>query len=252
MHQASVGFHCPECTRQGAQRVYTARTLSRAPVVTQLLIAANVAVFIAGMGAGSTLTSISPEWQIDAALVGEPPPQLTLAFGVEGVAGGEWYRLVTGGFMHAGLIHLAFNMLALWSLGALLEPALGRLRFGLLFGASLLAGSFGVMLVDPGTFTVGASGAVFGLMGAAVAGYRARGINIFQTGLGGVLLINLLLTFSWRGISVGGHIGGLVGGLVCGWILFTLPPSVPDAPWVPTALVAAIGAGCAVGSIMVV
>jgi membrane associated rhomboid family serine protease len=122
----------------------------------------------------------------------------------------------------------------------------------LVYGASLLAGSFGVLLVDPSAVTVGASGAVFGLMGAAVVAYRTRGFSFFQTGLGGVLMINLLLTFTIRGISIGGHIGGLIGGLIAGWICFVFAPTQRANPWVPSALVALFGAACAVGSVLVV
>ncbi|MEZ5257454.1 MAG: rhomboid family intramembrane serine protease [Ilumatobacteraceae bacterium] len=142
----------------------------------------------------------------------------------------EWYwRLVTSGFIHFGLIHLGFNMFALWSLGQLLEPITGRLEFALLYLASLLAGSAGVMLLDKNGITGGASGAVFGLFAAAAVALRQRGINPFRTSIGTVLLLNLLLTFTVPGISIGGHLGGLIGGAICGIVVFAPAQRRPPA-----------------------
>lgn len=225
MHQASVGFHCPECTRAGGQRVVRARQLGGGgPLVTNLLIAANVAVFVAGLGSGlRTRDAVI----IDGGLFGPF------------VADGEWWRLLSSGFLHANLIHIAFNCLVLYQLGQLLEPVLGRLRFIAAYLCSMVAGSFGVMVLDPNAVTVGASGAVFGMMGVAVALMRSRGINPFQTSLGGTIMLNLLLTFSIRGISIGGHVGGLVGGLVAGWLLTELSARTRSAA-VPVGAVAAL------------
>jgi membrane associated rhomboid family serine protease len=126
----------------------------------------------------------------------------------------EYWRLVTGGFLHAGFLHIGLNMYLLYILGQMIEPALGPVRFGALYFASLLAGSFGALLVSPDSLTVGASGAIFGLMGAAVVMMRARGISIMESGIGGLLLLNLAFSFLFSGISIGGHIGGLVGGIL--------------------------------------
>jgi membrane associated rhomboid family serine protease len=233
MSDASVGFHCPECARGGGQKVYTARTLpgTGSPVVTLGLIAINVAVFVVGLGMG------------DGSRGGDD--QLTLDGGLYGPAvdvSGEWYRIVTAGFLHANLLHLGFNMYLLYLLGTQLEPALGRVRFGLVYVFSLVVGSLGVLLVDPRALTVGASGAVFGLMGLGVVLQRSRGINPFDTGLGGLILINLVLTFVIPGISVGGHVGGLVGGLIGGWVLVELPRRAPALPAaVPPLLVLGLG-----------
>jgi membrane associated rhomboid family serine protease len=128
----------------------------------------------------------------------------------------EYWRLITGGFLHANLLHIGLNMYLLWLLGQMLEPAIGSVKFAAVYFASLLAGSFGALLVSPDVATVGASGAIFGLMGAAVVEMRARGIDPMQSGIGGLILINLVFTFAFSGISVGGHIGGLVGGLLAG------------------------------------
>jgi membrane associated rhomboid family serine protease len=110
-------------------------------------------------------------------------------------------------------------MLLLFQLGQLLEPAIGRIRFALLYFAALLAGSAGALLLQPNAIHGGASGAVFGLMGAAFVGMRNQGVNPFSTGLGATLVVNLLITFSIPGISIGGHIGGIIGGAVAGWIV---------------------------------
>ena len=124
---------------------------------------------------------------------------------------------MTSGFVHFGIIHLAFNMLLLFQLGQLLEPAIGRVRFGLLYFAALLGGSAGALLLQPNSLHGGASGAVFGLMGAAFVGMRNRGVNPFSTGLGATLMLNLVITFAIPGISIGGHIGGIVGGAIGGY-----------------------------------
>ncbi len=125
---------------------------------------------------------------------------------------GELWRLVTSGFLHGGLFHLLANMLALYILGQMIEPALGRLRFALLYFVALLCGSFGALLLSPDSLTVGASGAVFGLLGAAAIIARSRGISLMESGLGLWIGINLLITFTIPGISIGGHLGGLAGG----------------------------------------
>src|SRR3712207_2907292 len=195
MTPTPVGMRCPECAKQKTKVQAPRAVTGGDPQATQVLIAINVIVFLAqvlGGGGG---------YQADEGRVYE-----------EGVlwgpfvADGEWWRLISAGFLHADPIHLLLNMIALWFLGQLLEPALGTLRYLALYFAALLAGSFGVMLVGNLDPTVGASGAVYGLMGAAVVLLYRRGINPFQTWLGGILIINLLFTFSIPNISKGGHI----------------------------------------------
>lgn len=234
MNQASVGFHCPECTRSGAQKIVRPNQLIGRPIVTQALIALNVAVFVAGMGGG---LRTSQSMTIDGGLIASASTGVELI----GVAHGEWWRLVTSGFLHANLLHIGFNCLVLYQLGQLLEPVLGRVRFTAVYFAAMLTGSFGVLLLSPDRLTVGASGAVFGLMGAAIAVFRSRGINPFDTGLGGAVMINLLITFTLPGISIGGHVGGLVGGFVAGWILTDLGPRVLKDPNLALTLVVAMG-----------
>lgn len=179
-------------------------------MVTYVLIALNVIAFVAELASGSAVAQRGGGRVIaDGALYG---PSIA--------TGHEYWRLVTGGFLHAGFIHILFNMYFLYVLGGQLEPAVGRVRFAVLYFVSLLAGSFGALLFSPDTVTVGASGAVFGLMGGAVVALRARGINPMESGLGLVILLNLGITFIIPGISIGGHIGGLAGGLIAGYLLF--------------------------------
>ena len=224
MISAPVGFQCPECVK-AAPKVRTLRSLQRDPYVTMGLIAVNVVVFLVGQGQGNQTRSL----------------------GLDGfdVAHGDWWRIVTSGFLHFDVMHILFNMLILWWLGRMLEPALGAIRFAVLYAVTLLAGSLGVLLLDPNALTGGASGAVFGLMGAAVVLMRRRGIDVMQSGLGGLLLINLLLSFR-PGVSIGGHLGGLVGGAVAGAIVANTDGD-PQQRWLGTA--ACVLLGLAVGAV---
>lgn len=247
MQQASVGFHCPECTKSGAQKVVRASQLRTRPVVTQALIAINVAIFVAGVGSG---LQTRPQVLTDFGLAAGG--KLSGGGGI-GVAGGEWYRLLTSGFLHFNVIHIGLNMWVLYQLGQLLEPALGRLRFGLVYLVAMVSGALGVLILSPNSLTVGASGAVFGLMGAAVAAFRARGINPFDTGLGGAIVLNLVITFSLsRYISVGGHVGGLIGGFIAGWILVDAGPRYLKDPNLVIGAVVALGVAAAGAAILVV
>ena len=135
---------------------------------------------------------------------------------------------MTSGFLHFGIIHLAFNMYLLYMLGQMLEPAIGRIRFGLVYIASLLGGSAGAMLIQPDGLHGGASGAVFGLMAAGFVGYMLRGVNPLTTGIGTTLLLNVVITFSIPGISRGGHIGGAVAGRCADWSCSR--PATSDTP----------------------
>ena len=120
---------------------------------------------------------------------------------------------MTSGFLHASLLHIGFNMLLLFILGRLLEPALGTPRFLVLYFASLLAGSLGVMILDPNALTLGASGAVFGLSGAGFVLARGRGMDELAGQFGFLIVINLIFSFTANNVSVGAHLGGLVGGV---------------------------------------
>jgi membrane associated rhomboid family serine protease len=210
MVTAPVGFQCPECVKGAppVRRYSELRAATERPPVTSAIVAVNAIVFVLSLGGGGNA-------------LGRSFNRLTLDYALNGpaVADGEWYRLVTAGFLHYGLIHVGFNMLILWQLGQLLEPSLGRVRFGLLYLAALLGGSVGALLLSPDAFTAGASGAVFGCMGAAVVALKRRGVGVLQSSIGGLLAVNLLLTFAISGISIGGHLGGLAVGAAAGFVL---------------------------------
>ncbi len=214
MITAPVGFQCPSCVK-GGPKVRTLRSLVGPPRLTQAIIAVNVVVAVLALAEASRQGRTPSLFGRGNALAGD------YALNGGAVAAGEWWRLVTSGFLHYGLIHLGFNMLILLQLGTLLEPALGRLRLGALYVTALLGGALGVLLLQPDSLTAGASGAVFGLMGATVVGLRARGADPMATGLPMLLGVNLLLTFAIPGISIGGHLGGLVVGSAAGYLLFT-------------------------------
>lgn len=242
MTPTPVGMRCPECSRQRT-KVVTTRTMHAAPTVTQILIAINVIVFIAEVATGVGLLGGT----ISGSIIEHG------ALSRFTVAGGDYWRLVTSGFLHANLIHIGFNMYVLYMLGQMLEPAIGRWRFLLIYFVSLLAGSFGALLLTKNGLTLGASGAVFGLAGAAVMVMRSRGLNVMQSGLPVFIGINLLFTVTISGISIGGHLGGLVGGALAGIVLFDIGErrrgSVPQ--FIPLLMIAGIGVASVIGAIVV-
>jgi membrane associated rhomboid family serine protease len=214
MTPAPVGLRCPEHSGkpQGAQRV--TQSMRRASfqgggaIVTKTLIAINVAVWLAMLATGATVSDPSGKIFDKGALIASVP-------GTDiGVAHGQWYRLVTAMFLHASLLHIAFNMLALWWVGAPLEQRIGRGRFLLVYFVSGLAGSAGALFQAPFSPTVGASGAIFGLFGAILVLER-KGSYVLGGSVLGLILINLVFSFTIPGISWGGHVGGLIGGMLC-------------------------------------
>jgi membrane associated rhomboid family serine protease len=213
MTVAPVGLRCPDHSGrpQGVARVR--RQVRRAgwagtgALVTKALVAINVLVFLAEIGTGSITGSI---------LTGNIHGGVVDRFALEGhaVADGGWWRLITAGFLHANVLHIGLNMLILWLVGSPLEDMLGRGRYLLLYFVSLLAGSAGALLQAPLVTTVGASGAIFGLFGALlVLEYFATG-QIVGGQAFGLIVINLIFSFTFSNISWGGHIGGLVGGIL--------------------------------------
>jgi membrane associated rhomboid family serine protease len=194
--------------------------LQTAPL-TVALIAVNVVVYILQarssnvvvvMNSGTTGGSLPVQGSIDG------------HFGLWGpmVASGEWWRLLTSGFLHASVLHLGSNMLALFFIGRAMEPGFGSLRVGLIYLVSLAAGSLGVIVLQPDALSIGASGAIFGLMGALVVIARSRGISAMESGVGMVILLNLVITFTIPGISIGGHLGGLTGGAAIALVMVEL------------------------------
>lgn len=248
LQAVAIGSQCPDCIK-ASRPTATVRAkdwnASQDALITRIIMALNVSVFVwvligdtSSAGFGSSVSSREVNLGLN---------KLLLSFNH------EWYRLITSGFLHFGILHIAMNMYLLFQLGKLLEAPLGRVRFGLLYFASLLGGSLGVLVLEGSSTGLhgGASGAVFGLMGAAAIGMQRRGINIFQTGLGATLVINLLLTFTIPGISIGGHIGGIVMGAICGSIMLS-PPQQKQPPWLGYAVPVIAIIGSVIASVIVV
>ena len=198
MTATPVGMRCPDCARQKTP-TRSLQSIAVEPIATYVLIALNVAVFV---GARSSVQA-----QSDLILFGPA------------VADGDYWRLLTSGFLHVEIMHIALNMLSLFWLGRMIEPALGHARFVAIYFVSLLGGSLGVMILSPDDPTLGASGAIYGLLGAAIVMARNRNISLIQSGLLPILAINFIFTLSVPGISLGGHLGGLVGGLIATFVV---------------------------------
>jgi membrane associated rhomboid family serine protease len=210
MTNSPVGMRCPTCASDRPDvRSADARPSGGAVLATYVLLGMNVLAFLGELSAGGGALSADGGGRaiVDGGLYGPAIDQ------------GEWWRIVTSGFLHAGPLHLLLNMFALYVLGTLLEPAIGTARFAALYAVSLLAGSFGALLADPAVHTVGASGAIFGLMAATFVLARGRGVGEVSSQIGVWILINLAFTFGVPGISIGGHLGGLVGGGLAGLAL---------------------------------
>jgi membrane associated rhomboid family serine protease len=206
MTMAPVGIRCPEHSGkpQGVQRVTKgvrrAAFDGTAAKVTKALIGINVAVYVAELAQGGGVYGVNSTIYEKGFLY------------APFVAQGDWWRLMTAAFLHYGPFHLGLNMLGLYWFGSLLERRIGSGRFVLLYLVSGLAGSAGALVVSPTSATVGASGAIFGILGAGLVLERQRDY-VFGGSALGVIVANLVLTLAWSGnISVGGHIGGLIGG----------------------------------------
>jgi membrane associated rhomboid family serine protease len=203
MTVTSVGMRCPECGRQ-TTKVRTIRsTANRGYEVTKVLIAINVIVFLGEGTSAFTLTGLpGSSWLINHGLLYAPFIRYSH----------DYWRLLTSGFLHLDILHVASNMYVLYWVGRLLEPAIGRSRFIAIYFTGLLAGSFGILIVSPLNATAGASGAIFGLMGAAFTEAHRRGVDQVRNQLVILIVVNLVITLSVPGISIGAHIGGLIGG----------------------------------------
>jgi membrane associated rhomboid family serine protease len=221
MRSASVGFQCPECVAAGSRSVRTPRTpaggrvVGRTNLVTTVLIGANTAVYLLGFLVGQDTLRRDYGDVAGPALLSPTGP-------LAGVAVGEYYRLVTSAFLHAGLLHLVLNMAALLTLGGPLEAALGRARFLALYLLSAVGGSVAAfLLAPPNVLGVGASGAIFGLFGAFYVVARRFGGD---TGpILGLLAVNLVITFAIPFIDWRAHVGGLVTGTVVAVVLVHAP-----------------------------
>lgn len=235
MTPTSVGMRCPECAGERTKvRTIPRRTPSnpygRQPftwtdvstwTATGVLISINILVFLAEVATGvplggSATTTSSVFWH--GVLFG---PALTAHNPLPPPANGshEYWRLVTSGFLHASIIHIGMNMVSLWFVGRVLEPAIGKRYFVAIYFTALLAGSFGSVLFLPDGTTLGASGAIFGTFGALIVLAHARRIPLWQSGLLPMLLLNLVFTLTVADVSVGGHLFGFASGLVTGWLV---------------------------------
>ncbi len=204
---APVGIRCPEHSGkpQGVERVTKSVTRVHreggGALVTRALIAINIVVYLLTVATHGGINSNAGTIYTHGVLYGPD------------VAAGDYWRLLTSAFMHFGPIHLGMNMLVLWFVGRPLEERMGRGRFLLLYLVAGLAGSAGALLVTPCAATAGASGAIFGLFGAALVLER-QGIFVYGGSVIGLVVLNFIFTFSLSGISVGGHVGGFVGGIL--------------------------------------
>ncbi|SEB41039.1 Membrane associated serine protease, rhomboid family [Amycolatopsis tolypomycina] len=237
LREAPVGFHCTDCVHSGGQEqrrqhrgyqdagfgqrtVFGAR-LSQSVLVTQVILAVNVLVFLATVLQAQSLNDndLSSLFQYGA------------LYGDATMGHGEWWRVLTNGFLHYGPIHIAVNMFSLWMMGRSLEQVTGRGRYLALYFVSMLGASTAVLLFgNPAGFpgTAGASGALFGLMGAY--GVTVLKLRLNPTGLIITLALNAFITFGIPGISIFGHLGGLVtGALVTIALLYA--PQVKQARW---------------------
>jgi membrane associated rhomboid family serine protease len=236
-----VGIRCPDHAGVAGQTAAPKRAARQAtrsldrygPYVTLTLIGINVGVFLLQLLLGGQLNGtgnwIYENGVLVARAVGSDGQLL-------GVAEGDWWRLMTAAFLHYGVLHLGLNMLVLWFIGPALEDYFGHARYLLVYVVSGLAGSAGALVWSPNALTVGASGAIWGLMGAALI-LEWRKVYVFGGQALGLVVLNLALTFLIPGISRGGHIGGLIGGAAAALVFLALR----RRPSVATLAVAGVG-----------
>ncbi len=211
MTSTPVGMRCPECSRQRTVvKTVGGRPSSSDAPATYAFIGLCVFGFLGQLATGGDLFRGGGSLGLDG------------LFFAPFVDAGDWYRTLSYGFLHSGVLHLGLNVLALYILGTLLEPAIGTPRFVAIFLISVLGGALGVALIEPGSPTVGASGGVFGLMAAAFIIARDRGMDELASQIGFFVVINLVFTFSVPRVSIGGHIGGLLAGAAVAFAISAL------------------------------
>lgn len=234
MTPAPVGLRCPEHSGkpQGIQKVTVAAERAvtgigarRANLVTMILIGINVAVYGVELALGGTIDGLgntlynhgvlfaNGAYENGQLLTGPVHALIPPGAQAAGVEHGEWWRLITAAFLHYGPVHLGLNMFSLYFAGSILEQMVGRWRYVLLYLTAGVAGSAGALIVTPNSPTAGASGAIFGVLGALLVLERRGNL---QTGgqVALMIILNLVFTFAVPGISIGGHIGGLIAGFV--------------------------------------
>ena len=212
MREASVGFQCPSCIAEGAKTIRQPRTLAGGAItgregrVSMILIAINVAAYVAQVATGGFSSEIFQRGALQGYVT----------------ADGDYWRLITSAFLHTGVLHLAFNMYALYLFGPFVERALGTWRFAVAYLTAAMAGSISVyLLANPTTATIGASGAVFGLFAMALvlllkAKQDVRSLLV-------LLAINAFISVAGARISWEGHLGGFVAGLALGAVFAYAP-----------------------------
>jgi membrane associated rhomboid family serine protease len=246
MTPTSVGMRCPECAGDRTE-VRTARSMTSGRMqATYVLIGINAAIFVLQLLTGGP-SGTDGRVFADGALCGNAVGDGGVCAGGGQIiqsSGGEWWRIITSGFLHGGLIHLGLNMFVLFILGQVLEPAIGSVRFVAVYLVSLLAGAVGALIMsEPTTFTVGASGAIYGLFVATIVIARQRGHMEVVQQLAFWLVINLVFTFTASNISVGGHLGGIVGGAIGALIVVGAERSISRRETLPAELAIMAGLG---------
>jgi membrane associated rhomboid family serine protease len=234
--QAAVGSQCFECVRAGRPKgtIRIRQTIQRDPLIaTKLIIAVNVAAFI--------LIALR-----DQTVSGGGATAANLALTGPALRNGDWWRLGTYSVVHFGLVHIGFNMLVLYMVGKVFEPATGPIRFATIYIVSVLAGAAGALIATPHGLNGGASGGIFGVAAAATLVMNRRGIRFWDTGFGPLLVINLVLNFFESGVSIGGHIGGIIAGAITAELMLQARKAeMPALGYIGAAFVGLVSIGVA-------
>lgn len=207
MNPAPVGHHCPQCVAEARRSVRRPRRLRAPSSLAMVILGINVAVFVVEIALGAT-TNIFVLVDMGALVPGL-------------VADGQYWRLITPIFLHASVFHILFNSWALYIFGSLVEGTFGTIRFAAIYLITGFAASVASMVAgNPAIAAVGASGAIFGLLGAWLAyNLRRRQLTLAQANIRLALILvalNLVFGFSVRGIDNSAHIGGLIAGVIAG------------------------------------
>ena len=204
MRPASIGYQCPECSSDSTPVIREISKNSFIPnqennQVTKFLSITLISIYVAQFVLGDILIS-------------------NFALFAPSISTGQWWRLITAGFLHGTILHLLFNVYILWVLGSQLESILGKIKFVVIYFVSLIGGSVASFLFSPfGTYSIGASGAIFGLMGAMLVVGRKKRLDISQVAV--LVVLNVVIGFVLSGIDWRAHLGGLAAGFLIAWVL---------------------------------
>jgi membrane associated rhomboid family serine protease len=234
--QAAVGSQCFECVRaaQPKRGVRIRQTIERDPLIaTKTIIAINVVAFVL-------------IWLRDGTPSGNGRTAFDLGITAPALHNGEWWRLFSYSVVHFGFLHIAFNMIVLYMVGKVFEPATGPARFATIYVVSVLAGAAGAIIATPHGLNGGASGGIFGVAAAATLVMHRRGIRFWDTGFGPLLALNLLLNLFEPNISIGGHVGGIIAGALTAELMMQARKAeMPALGYVGAALIAFASVGIA-------